>query len=147
MSLIEMGLNRRRRASGGSASSSQEYRPEVEMLEVRECMSVAAPVGIQLTAVSSSQVKVTWNDVANETGYRVYRWTGSQSVLAGIVANNVTTFTVPNLVANQVQWFSVQAFDNVSSAQSAWTSIKTGRVPSTAARTAEPGREPIRLPR
>jgi hypothetical protein len=118
MSLIEMGLPRRQK-------SSHDYRPRIDVLESRECLSVAAPTGLQLAALSPSQVKVTWNDVANETGYRIYQWNGTQSVLKATLAANTTSFTASGLTPNQTQWFIVQAFNATASAYTAWASIKT----------------------
>jgi len=115
MSFIEMSLQRRSRSA----------RPQVEVLEERQCLSVAAPTGMQLAALSPSQVKVTWNDVAGELGYRVFRWDGVTTSLVKQVAANVRTFTVTNLPANQTQWFSVEAFDRATTARSAWSAIKT----------------------
>jgi hypothetical protein len=117
MSLIDVVLQRR--------LQSKTYRPNFEQLEERECLSVAAPAGLQLAAVSSTQVKVSWNDVAGENGYRVYRWDGAKAVLMTTVVANIKTFTVTNLQPNQVQWFQVEAFDASTTARSIWASVKT----------------------
>src|SRR5204863_9363636 len=61
-----------------SPASSLTFRPEVEALELRDCPSVAAPINVNPTAVSSTQVKVTWNDVSGELGYRIYQWDGTR---------------------------------------------------------------------
>jgi hypothetical protein len=88
-------------------------------------MSVSAPTGLTATALSPTQVKLTWNDVTGDTGYNVYRWDGVQSVLAGSVAKDVTTFTVTNLTANQTQYFSVEAHDLATTARSSWVTVTT----------------------
>ncbi|MBI1831416.1 MAG: fibronectin type III domain-containing protein [Planctomycetes bacterium] len=116
MSLIEIILPRRQNRRG--------FQPAFEVLEERQCLSVAAPT-LQLAAVAPTQVKLTWTNVANESGYRVFRWTGSQALLVSIVAKDVTTVTVGPLQPNQVQWFVVEAFDLSTSARSAWVSIQT----------------------
>lgn len=125
MSFVEMNLIRQRRSNVASVLASHYHRPQIDVLEARECLAVAAPTGVQLAVLSMTQVKLTWNDVANESGYRIFRWTGTQSVLAGTVGADVKTFTANGLLPNQTQWFTVQAFDASSSATSAWASIKT----------------------
>ncbi len=115
MSLIDIFLHRRKRT----------WQPCLEILEERQCLSVAAPTGLTGVALSTSQIKLTWNDITGELGYRVYQWNGVSAVLAGTVAKNVTTFTVKSLPANQSQWFQVEAFDLSTTARSAWISVAT----------------------
>jgi hypothetical protein len=117
MALLDLSLNRKDR--------SKHIRPNVEVLEVRECMSVAAPTGLTLTALSSTQVKLVWNDVAGELGYRVFRWDGTKSVQLTQLGANVKTFTAAGLQPNATQWFTVEAFNATGTAKSAWASINT----------------------
>ena len=118
MSLMDLSLRRR-------LARSENKRPHVEVLETRECMSVAAPTGLTLTALAPTQVKLQWNDVAGELGYRVFRWTGTQSVLVTQLGVNFRTFTATGLQPNQTQWFTVEAFDSTTTARGAWASINT----------------------
>src|SRR6185295_11459186 len=115
MSLIDVVLERRRRGA---------YQPTFEVLEERQCLSVASP-SLQATAPSPTQVKLTWTNVANEVGYRVFRWTGTQTVQVAILAKDITTFTATQLQPNQTQWFVVEAFDMSTTARSSWGSITT----------------------
>jgi hypothetical protein len=117
MSLIDVKLQRRRH--------TKTIRPNVEQLEARECLAVAAPTGLQLAALSPTQIKVSWNDVAGESGYRVYRWDGAKAVVTATVAANIKTFTITNMPPNQVQWFQVESFDFSTTARSIWASVKT----------------------
>ena len=131
MALLDVLLKRRRWA-GGSATVSHSYQPWAETLEDRQCPSVAAPTGLQLTAPSSTQVLLTWNDVAGETGFKVIQWNGTASVVVGQTAQHVTTFTVNNLQPNTIEWFAIEAFDATTTAQTAWASITTPATPITA---------------
>lgn len=114
MSLIDIALQRR----------SKNYRPAFEVLEERQCLSVAAPT-LSLATPSSTQVKLTWTNVAGEAGYRVFRWDGTKTILVSQVAKDVTTLTVSQLAPNTTQWFAVESFTLSTSARSAWKSIKT----------------------
>lgn len=127
MSFIDLFLRRRPQFFGTSVSSRHAVtcQPRVEVLEERQCLSVSAPTGLQLTALSATQVKLRWNDVAGEFGYRVFRLDGTTTVLVSQLAKNVTTFTVKNLQPNQTQWFAVEAFDNATTARGAWAAVNT----------------------
>jgi hypothetical protein len=122
MSLIEIFLPRRPRSSS-AAHCAQTCQPCVEVLEERQCLSIAAPSGLHAVAISATQVKLTWNDVVGEQGFRIFRWDGTQSIL--VVGKGVTAYTVKNLQANASYFFSVEAHDLSTSARSSWVSIAT----------------------
>src|SRR5262245_32160405 len=52
----------------------------------------AAPPSFTATALSGTQAKLSWSDVAGEDGYRVFQWTGYAWANAGAVGANVTSF-------------------------------------------------------
>lgn len=118
MSLIDLSLRRRK-------ARAESIRPTFELLETRECMSVAAPTGLTLSALSSTQVKLVWNDVAGELGYRVFRWDGTKAIQLTQLGANVKTFTASGLQPNATQWFTVESFNAAATARSAWASINT----------------------
>jgi titin len=119
MSLIDIVLQRRR------AKTAREYRPTAEVLEERQCPAVAAPTGFHLTALSISQVKLTWNDVAGELGFNIYQWNGTKSVLVASPAKGVTSFTIGALQPNTTYYFSVAAFDRATIAATPWEAVTT----------------------
>jgi hypothetical protein len=118
MSLIDIVLQRQPK------TRNRDCRPTVEVLEERQCLSVAPPT-LTLTAVSPTQVKLTWTNVANEAGYRVFRWDGVKAVLVTTLNKDVVTLNVGQLAPNTLQWFAVEAFDISTQARSAWKSIQT----------------------
>lgn len=125
MSLIEMSLKRR-------PETERRFKPTVEVLEARECPAVAAPTNLQLAALSPTAVKLTWSDVATESGYNIYRWNGTQAIFVAQVTRNTTTYTVGALPPNTTQWFQIEAFDLSTRARSSWASIVTPRQAITA---------------
>lgn len=142
MSLIDLFLKRR------SQLGRTGYRPRVELLEERQCLSVAAPTGVTLTALTPTQIKVTWNVAAGVSAYRVFHWEATKAVLVSTVAGNVSNATVGLLQPNQVHWFQVEALDASSSARSAWLSIKTPAEAITApsnVRVVEPAQTQLKL--
>jgi hypothetical protein len=127
MSLRDLSLQRRPRFFGSptSARHAVTAQLQVEVLEERTCPSVAAPTGLQLSALSSTQVKLTWTNPAGSLGTRILFWNGATTVTVAQLAKGVSTYTANNLKPNQTQWFSVQAFDASTSAQSSWAAIMT----------------------
>lgn len=125
MSFVNWFSGRRPRRRSAPATPFSSYMPTAEMLEDRQCLSVAAPTGLHLTALSPTQVQLTWKDVAGESGFHIEEWNGTKTVQVGAVGQHVTTFTAAGLTPNMVQWFAVQSFDSSTSAQGAWASITT----------------------
>ncbi len=115
-----------------AARTAASVQPQAEALEERQCPSVAAPTGLELTALSSTQVKLTWTNPAGSLGTRVYTWNGTATVLVTQLAKGVTTYTASNLTPNATQWFAVDAYDATTSAMSAWATITTPADPITA---------------
>jgi LmbE family N-acetylglucosaminyl deacetylase len=88
--------------------------------------SPAAPTGLTATAVSSSQISLTWVDNAtNETNYQVERSTdGTTFTTLVTLGVNVTTYSNPGLAASTTYFYRVlasngsgnSAYSNVASA-------------------------------
>jgi fibronectin type 3 domain-containing protein len=69
---------------------------------------------LQASAVSNTQINLTWSNVANETGYRIERKTGTGGTFAeiGTVGANVTSFSSTGLSANTTYCYRVRAFND-----------------------------------
>jgi len=71
----------------------------------------AAPAGLAATAVSASQINLSWSDVVGDTGYVIERspsgaggWTQ-----VGTTATNVTAFSDTGLAAGTIYYYRVRA--------------------------------------
>jgi hypothetical protein len=118
----------------GTPSRSFPFRPLLESLEDRRCpSSLVAPTIKTLVADSATQATITWGDVANESGYRVLQWDGTKGVTVATVAADTTTNTITGLTGDRTVWFSVEAFDGTSTADSAWGTLDLPTEPLTAA--------------
>lgn len=94
-----------------------------------------APATFTVSAVSGSQINVSWSDVANETGYRLYKWNGvtaTWQVLATLAAN-VTTYSNTGLSAGATYYYYVEAFNSAGSAHVAYKSATTWAPPAAPA--------------
>jgi LmbE family N-acetylglucosaminyl deacetylase/3-mercaptopyruvate sulfurtransferase SseA len=96
----------------------------------------AAPTGLTATAVSSSQINLTWVDNAtNETSYRVERSPdGTTFTTLTTLGANVTTYSNTGLVASTTYFYRVLASNNAgNSAYSNIASATTSPPPPPAA--------------
>lgn len=74
----------------------------------------AAPSGLGATALSTSQIRLTWTDNSdNETGFRIERSATGTSGWSqiGTVAANVTTYTNSNLTCGTRYYYRVRAYN------------------------------------
>ncbi len=71
----------------------------------------AAPDNLLATAVSNSKVEITWSNVANETGYELYRSSNNNSTyvfLASLNAN-ITSYTDSSLFSNAIYYYKIRS--------------------------------------
>ena len=71
------------------------------------------PLNVTATAVSSSQIDVSWTAVSGATGYRVYRCTGTTCTPTTLVGSPTTTsFSNTGLAANTTYRYRVTAYND-----------------------------------
>jgi hypothetical protein len=88
----------------------------------------AAPSGLSATAVSTSQINLTWNDNStNEDGFKIERSSNNSTwTQIGTVGRNATTFSSTGLSANKTYYHRVRAYNVLgNSAYSNTASAKT----------------------
>jgi hypothetical protein len=86
----------------------------------------AAPTGLLASPLSSSSVKLAWNDVADQTSYIVQRRTEDPTGWRDVatLAENATAYSDTNLVAGMQYFYRVQALNaNGGSAYSTVVSV------------------------
>jgi thermitase len=91
------------------------------------------PVNFNITATLDS-ITMTWNDVADENGYRVYRWNGTSFVQVAELGANVTTFTDTGLSCAELYYYEVSAFNG--NGESSHTLVQADCVPNDSPQTA-----------
>lgn len=99
------------RAYNGSGYSG--YSPmAVGTTQAAQVLPPSAPASLNATAASSSQINLSWTNVANETGYRIERssdgvnWGQIYTTLA-----DVTTFQDTGLAAGTKYYYRVSAYN------------------------------------
>lgn len=86
-----------------------------------------APANLQARGVSTSQINLSWTDLAdNESGYRVYRsGDGVTFTLVGTTAANAGSWSDVNLVSNTSYTYAVRAFNSAGESTAAVVIGKT----------------------
>ena len=91
----------------------------------------AAPTNLAATAVSKSQINLTWTDNAtNETGFRIERCKGSTCTNFALIATvgaNVTSYSNTGLSANTTYRYRVRAYN--ASGNSGYSNIAAATTP------------------
>lgn len=86
--------------------------------------AVTAPV-VTAFANSSTSVVLSWGAESQATGYNIYWSDGYNVLLLGTVGGSTTSVTVTGLQPGSGSYFLVEAFNNVSYADSQWVYAAT----------------------
>jgi hypothetical protein len=86
--------------------------------------SVTAPQ-VTATAASATSVNLSWGAESQATGYNIYWSNGYQVVFLGTVNGSTNSVTVTGLWPGSHSYFLVEAFNNVSRADSHWVYVTT----------------------
>ena len=78
--------------------------------------SLSKPGSLSINALSSNQIKIQWNDVTNETSYKIERSLSSSSGFnqIGSVGENITSFTDASLNSNTTYYYRIRASNSAS---------------------------------
>ncbi|MBX9680343.1 MAG: fibronectin type III domain-containing protein [Gemmataceae bacterium] len=85
----------------------------------------AVPGNFNVKAVSSSRIDLSWSDVAGESGYRVYDWTGTGWNLTATLGANVTAYSATGLTAGRTYYYYVEAFNATGVGAADWKAATT----------------------
>jgi hypothetical protein len=71
----------------------------------------AVPASLAAGGISSTKIKITWNDVANETKYELYKSNNDNSnyLLLATLNPNTTSYTDSGLFANSVAYYKIRS--------------------------------------
>jgi len=100
--------------SWSSASQTKEVVPQSQLYSGTDSNTLpSAPVDLKATVISSSQVKLTWADLAiNESGFKIEQSSdGSNFTEIGTVASDTSTFSISGLSGLTTYTFRVRAYN------------------------------------
>lgn len=89
------------------------------------CSPPAAPGSLSATAVSSSQINLTWSAVSGVSQYNVYRSTTSGGPYTQVGTSATTSFSNTGLAASTTYYYVVRSFSGCESANSNQASATT----------------------
>ena len=94
-------------------------------------VSPAAPTGLAATAVSSSQINLTWSASAGATGYEIERSLSATSGFAEVGTATTTSYSDTGLTAGTTYYYQVIATGggNSSAASNTASATTTGTAP------------------
>ncbi len=97
------------RVRATNAVGDSPYSPEASATTLGP--PPAAPASLTATAASSSQINLSWPDVANETGFKIERKLGAGGTYAQIAATgaNVTSYNNTGLSSSTTYFYRVRA--------------------------------------
>jgi hypothetical protein len=81
--------------------------------------------GLTATAISTSEIDLSWIEGQGATGYRVYQWHQDHAELVATLAPGQHGAAVTGLDADKTYFFSVDAFNASNSATTDWVSATT----------------------
>ncbi len=112
-----------RNEGGGTADSIDVYAAGVTV--GGPCTPPATPTGLTATAVSSSQINLSWTASAGATSYNVYRSTTSGGPYSSVGSSATTTFNNTGLAASTTYYYVVRAVGGCESGNSGQASATT----------------------
>jgi fibronectin type 3 domain-containing protein len=94
-------------------------------------VSPAAPLGLAATAVSSSQINLTWHTSAGASGYEIERSLSASSGFAEVATATTTSYSDTGLTAGTTYYYQVIATGggNSSAASNTASATTTGTAP------------------
>ena len=75
------------------------------------------PTGVSATALSSSEIQVTYNSVSDADGYIIYHSLYATGQYTALDSISQTTFTHDNLEANTTHYYKVSAYNDVGESE------------------------------
>ncbi|HEX4956118.1 MAG TPA: fibronectin type III domain-containing protein [Thermoanaerobaculia bacterium] len=111
-----------RNESGGTGNSVDVYSAAPS---TGPCTPPAAPTGLSATAVSSSQINLSWSAVSGATEYRILRSTTSGGPYTQVGTSTTTSFSNTGLTASTTYYYVVRSFATCESGNSAQASATT----------------------
>jgi len=94
------------------------------------CTPPAAPTGLSASAVSSSQINLSWSAVSGASSYNVYRSTSSGGTYTSVGSSATTSFSNTGLAGSTTYYYKVTAVGGCESGYSAVASATTSAPPS-----------------
>src|SRR5688500_4060925 len=111
---------------------AKEIIPSTHLFTETQTTAPAAPTGLVATAASPTAIVLTWNNVANESGYKIERrrdGTTDPWTQIATTAANVTRYENTGLTPNTTYTYRVRAYNSVGN--SPYSATAWAKTPAT----------------
>jgi subtilisin family serine protease/Leucine-rich repeat (LRR) protein len=97
-------------------------------------LTPSTPSNLRVSGSTPYSITIAWDDVGNESGYKVYQWEGDQGfVYLASVGANVTSFTETRSACGWDEFYTVSAYNSYGeSPQTGWVHGYTNPCPLNA---------------
>lgn len=95
-------------------------------------LPLTGATGVTATAVSSTEIDLSWTPATGQTGYHVLGWNGTEDVTLATLGAGVHRTAITGLAPGTTYFFSIEAFNQTSSNATAWASATTKGQPISA---------------
>ncbi len=114
----------------GSSTNAQKENVGFAIVDFgAACTPPAAPTGVTATAVSTSQINLSWTASAGATSYNILRSTTSGGPYTQVGTSATTSFSNTGLTCNTAYYYVVQAVGACASGNSAQATATTSTCP------------------
>jgi spore germination protein YaaH len=100
----------------------------ISYAKVRKNLPPATPTNVTATALSSSEIAISWTSVTDASGYKLYVATSYNSNFTLLVTTTSTSYKQVNLKAATTYWYYVVAYNNYGTSGSS-THVSTITMP------------------
>jgi len=113
---LQQGTTYYWRIVGKTMANQTATGPTWSFVTLGSTAAPSAPAGLTATAMSPTRIDLAWNDVGNETGYRVEKSSNGTSGWAEIASLNANqiTYSDQTVAAQQTWFYRVRALNTVS---------------------------------
>ena len=93
--------------------------------------SPTAPSNFEASALSTTEISLSWSSSSGETGYHLYENENGSAVLVGTYTAGTTSATISGLTAATTYSFELVAYNSSATASTAWVQATTPTATTT----------------
>ena len=103
--------------NNGNVAANSATWLEVYSQSTCPAMPPSTPGNFHVSGTTQNSITLAWDDVENETGYRIYEWNGENFYLTHSLGANTTSFTDTGLSCNVEYFYELSAYNKTRGSQ------------------------------
>jgi hypothetical protein len=89
----------------------------------------STPSNFRVSSASQTSITIAWNDVSNESGYKIYKWNGADWDYKTSVGANVTSYTDSSLSCGTTYFYDLGAYNDYGESSPPFLEAQTSACP------------------